>query len=82
MKNKRSKGHRIDISEPKKRLAHGRTAQTILVALMICMINLQILDDWHRATGEQPPETNYPAEDSGDLIPAAATPNGRPPPPR
>ncbi|MFF2627586.1 hypothetical protein ACFVUN_17665 [Kitasatospora griseola] len=80
--NGRAKGHRIDISEPKKRLAHGRTAQTILVALMICMINLQILDDWHRTTGEQPPETNYPAEDSGDLIPAAATPNGRPPPPR
>ncbi|MFD8478861.1 hypothetical protein [Kitasatospora sp. NPDC059673] len=78
--NGRAKGHRIDISEPKKRLAHGRTAQTILVALMICMINLQILDDWHRTTGEQSPETDYLAEDGEDLTPVTDTPNGRPPP--
>ncbi|MCC3769847.1 hypothetical protein [Streptomyces sp. UNOC14_S4] len=56
--NGRAKSHRIDISDPKKRLAHGRVAQTILVALMTCTLNLQILHDWHLATGTQPtPET-------------------------
>ncbi|MCX4970711.1 hypothetical protein OHA98_39360 [Streptomyces sp. NBC_00654] len=33
-------GHHIDISEPKNRLAHGRVAQTLLVALMATITNL------------------------------------------
>ncbi|MFI9239547.1 hypothetical protein [Streptomyces sp. NPDC053079] len=79
--NGRAKSHRIDIADPKKRLAHGRVAQTILVALMICTLNLQILHDWHLATGTQP----HPEEGSHSPYrdrPAPASPDNRgiPPP--
>ncbi|MFE4590859.1 hypothetical protein [Streptomyces laurentii] len=63
--NGRAKSHGIDISDPTRRLAHGRVAQTILLALMICSINLHIVFAWqplpapnpfgHRL--EQTPET-------------------------
>ncbi|MEU3074257.1 hypothetical protein [Streptomyces laurentii] len=49
--NGRAKSHGIDISDPIKRLAHGRVAQTILLALMICSINLHILFTWQQTTG-------------------------------
>ncbi|WP_414168816.1 hypothetical protein ACMATS_22340 [Streptoverticillium reticulum] len=80
--NGRAKGHRIDIGDPKKRLAHGRAAQTILVALMICTLNLQILHDWHLTTGTTPtPETASSAPDN-DNPAMTATPasTGIPPP--
>ncbi|WP_405692665.1 hypothetical protein [Streptomyces sp. NBC_00057] len=51
--NGRAKSHGIDISDPTKRLAHGRVAQTILLALMICSINLHILFSWQQTTGAQ-----------------------------
>lgn len=37
--NGRIKGRDIDVADPRNRLAHGRVAQTILLALMICSIN-------------------------------------------
>jgi hypothetical protein len=49
--NGRAKGHGIDIADPRKRLAHGRVAQTILLALMIAAMNLDILSAWENATG-------------------------------
>ncbi|MFF7193410.1 hypothetical protein ACFZAM_06880 [Streptomyces sp. NPDC008079] len=49
----RAKSHGLDISDPAKRLAHGRVAQTILLALMICSINLHILFTWQQTTGTE-----------------------------
>ena len=80
--NGRAKGHRIDLAEPKRRLAHGRAAQAVLVALMICMLNLQILDDWHRTTGEPLPNTDLSSTPPSEEPSASGpTPNGIPPPP-
>lgn len=81
--NGRAKSHHVDIAEPKKRLAHGRTAQTILIALMICTLNLQIIHDWHHATGNHPAATDHgPANESiEEPRPAVIRmPNSRPPP--
>lgn len=76
--NGRAKGHRIDIA--RKRLAHGRVAQTVLLALMILMINLQILHDRTRTSSPEP----IMADDSqgyDGLTPMPLTANGLPPPP-
>ncbi|MGK5637642.1 hypothetical protein ACSNOK_04885 [Streptomyces sp. URMC 126] len=80
--NGRAKSHRIDIGDPKKRLAHGRAAQTILVALMVCTLNLQILHDWHLTSGTPPtPETVFSGfKHDGHLTPTAHTSTGIPPP--
>ena len=81
--NGRAKGHRIDLAEPKQRLAHGRAAQTILVALMLCTLNLQILHDWKHATGTTEP---IPTAENDELpdspVPAGPAETGRPPPDR
>jgi hypothetical protein len=80
--NGRAKGFRIDLADPKRRLAHGRAAQTILVALMLCTLNLQILHDWRHAnniaeplnaseTSNEPPQTKDPS---------GPAETGRPPP--
>lgn len=49
--NGRLKSHGINIADPSKRLAHGRVAQTILLALMICSTNVQMLFSWAQTTG-------------------------------
>lgn len=81
--NGRAKGHHIDIADPRKRLAHGRVAQTILLALMICSINLHILFAWDNTT-TQTISTGKPAEITETIRrapqPVAAT--GLPPPTR
>ncbi|MFE4976139.1 hypothetical protein ACFRAR_29060 [Kitasatospora sp. NPDC056651] len=78
--NGRVKGHHINIADPKKRLAHGRVAQTILLALMILMINLRTIQDWLRTT--TPELTTTPAVEHYDgLTPAPTDFNGLPPPP-
>jgi hypothetical protein len=70
--NGRAKSHGIDIADPRRRLAHGRVAQTILLALMILTINLGILLTWDQTT----------TETSSSAVPAdAVTPNGLTPPP-
>ncbi|MCX5211156.1 hypothetical protein OG689_41940 [Kitasatospora sp. NBC_00240] len=78
--NGRAKGHRIDIADPKKRLAHGRVAQSLLLALMILMINLQILHDWTRTSSAEPIEAGR-GQDYDGLTPIPLTTNGLPPPP-
>ncbi|MFD7714334.1 hypothetical protein [Streptomyces sp. NPDC059814] len=55
--NGRAKSH--GISDPTKRLAHGRVAQTILLALMICSINLHILFSWDQTTRTQTTGTSH-----------------------
>ncbi|GAA0681552.1 hypothetical protein GCM10010193_39190 [Kitasatospora atroaurantiaca] len=76
--------HRLDIAEPKKRLAHGRVAQTILIALMICTLNLQIRHDWQRTTGSRTPDLDQPpSDDAGEdpsRSPATRTAARRNPP--
>ncbi|MEV4399211.1 hypothetical protein [Nonomuraea sp. NPDC049607] len=44
--NGRIKGHDLDLGDPKNRLAHGRVAQTILVALLVTVANDHFLDQW------------------------------------
>ena len=48
--NGRLKGHDLDLSDPKNRLAHGRVAQTILVALLVTVANDHFLDQWRHTT--------------------------------
>lgn len=78
--NGRAKSHGIDISDPTKRLAHGRVAQTILLALMICSINLHILFAWQQTSGARATATT--PEVVTITGPAAQTPSeaGLPPP--
>lgn len=79
--NGRAKSHRIDISRPEKRLAHRRVAQTILVALMICTLNLQIIYSWHLTTGTQPAPTDEDTCPKTDgIVPTPPAVNGIPPP--
>ncbi|TMR95615.1 hypothetical protein [Nonomuraea basaltis] len=47
------KGHHIDLSDPKNRLAHGLVAQTLLAALMVAIANEFILLAW-RQTHDRP----------------------------
>ncbi|WP_432746595.1 hypothetical protein H7827_18415 [Streptomyces sp. JH002] len=78
--NGRAKGHDIDIADPRKRLAHGRVAQTILIALMICVINLNSLSAWqnttHQTTATEPGEPTEPTGHTPELL----ITNGLPPP--
>ncbi|MEV5508565.1 hypothetical protein [Streptomyces orinoci] len=79
--NGRAKSHRINLTDASKRLAHGRVAQTILIALMICTINLQILHDWHLTTGAPPHSTdNHPGPGSHHIAPVQPANSGIPPP--
>ncbi|WP_329139772.1 hypothetical protein OG552_34405 [Streptomyces sp. NBC_01476] len=81
--NGRAKSHSIDTSDPPKRLAHGRVAQSILLALMICSINLHVLFTWQQTTGTERAVTTTSeagAPTGPALSPPAAT--GIPPPAR
>ncbi|MEV0196090.1 hypothetical protein [Nonomuraea sp. NPDC050691] len=59
--NRRLNGHDLDLSDPKNRLAHGRVAQTILVALLVTFANDLFLDTW-RHTHQPPDEPDTSAE--------------------
>ncbi|NYF42875.1 hypothetical protein [Streptosporangium sandarakinum] len=52
--NGRLKGHDLDLGDPKNRLAHGRVAQSILVALLVTVANDHFLDQWRHT--QQPPD--------------------------
>lgn len=81
--NGRLKGHDLDLGDPKNRLAHGRVAQTILVALLVTVANDHFLDQWRHI--HQPPDE---PDTSADIfeIPAERfdrsplTDRSRPPP--
>ncbi|GDY55972.1 hypothetical protein SVIO_065950 [Streptomyces violaceusniger] len=78
--NARAKGHGINITDPKSRLPHGRVAETILMALMVCSINLHILFTRQNTTTE--PVVPHEAEkvtDPGSFTPPTGT-TGLPPP--
>ncbi|MGP3967387.1 hypothetical protein [Streptomyces sp. 6N223] len=78
--NGRAKSHGIDIADPRKRLAHGRVAQTILPALMIATINVNILSSWHNATGQTPiAEPEATPEPTGHTPPPPTTDGLSPP---
>ncbi|WP_405141967.1 hypothetical protein OG589_32725 [Sphaerisporangium sp. NBC_01403] len=77
--NGRIKGHHIDVGDPMNRLAHGRVAQTLLTALMVCMANQHILLSWrqtHDRPEPAPQDTTTPAEHD----PAPPKADSRPPP--
>ncbi|WP_143121016.1 hypothetical protein [Streptosporangium canum] len=78
--NGRIKGHHIDIGDPMNRLAHGRVAQTLLTALMVCLANQHILLSWRQTHDrtEQPAPQDTPTPDEHDPAPPKA--DSRPPP--
>ncbi|WP_433367417.1 hypothetical protein [Streptosporangium sp. CA-115845] len=81
--NGRLKGHDLDLGDPKNRLAHGRVAQTILIALLVAVANDHFLDQW-RHTHQPPDEPDAPADDlETPAEPVDRTPlmgRSRPPP--
>ncbi|MFE9726490.1 hypothetical protein ACFYQ5_23560 [Streptomyces sp. NPDC005794] len=62
--NGRIRSHHIDVADPKKRLAHGRVAQTTLLALMICSITLHTLSTWENTTPRTTTPISEPDETS------------------
>ncbi|MEU7901155.1 hypothetical protein AB0B45_51070 [Nonomuraea sp. NPDC049152] len=52
--NGRLKGQDLDLSDPKNRLAHGRVAQTLLVALTVMVANDHFLDAWRHTHQPDP----------------------------
>ncbi|MGV9310334.1 hypothetical protein ACWDLG_43805 [Nonomuraea sp. NPDC003727] len=82
--NGRLKGQVIDLADPTNRLAHGRVAQTILVALMVCIANQKILLSWRQIHDHEP----RPSSTTGDDLPTepdiddTTSNSGRPPPAR
>ncbi|WP_051753399.1 hypothetical protein [Streptosporangium amethystogenes] len=74
--NGRLKGHDLDLGNPKNRLAHGRVAQTILVALLVTVANDHFLDQWRHT--QQPPDG---ADTSADVLEITAEQADRMPPP-
>uniref|UniRef100_UPI003F4960E5 hypothetical protein n=1 Tax=Nonomuraea sp. CA-252377 TaxID=3240003 RepID=UPI003F4960E5 len=81
--NGRLKGHDLDLGDPKNRLAHGRVAQTILVALLVTVANDHFLDAW-RYTHQLQNEPITPADTPPTPVePFDGTPpagQSRPPP--
>jgi hypothetical protein len=81
--NGRLKGHDLDLSDPKNRLAHGRVAQSLLTALLVTVANDHFLDAWRHI--HQPPDEpatpvntpQNPAEPFDGTPPAGQS---RPPP--
>ncbi|GAA3409180.1 hypothetical protein GCM10018952_09000 [Streptosporangium vulgare] len=78
--NGRIKGHHIDIGDPMNRLAHGRVAQTLLAALMVCLANQHILLSWRQVHDrtEEPVPQDPTTPDEHDPAPPKA--DSRPPP--
>ncbi|MER6579689.1 hypothetical protein [Nonomuraea sp. NPDC001023] len=81
--NGRLKGHGPDLGNPKNRLAHGRVAQTILIALLVTVANDDFLDQW-RYTHQLQNEPITPADTPQTPVePFDGTPptgQSRPPP--
>ncbi|GAA1663682.1 hypothetical protein GCM10009733_071720 [Nonomuraea maheshkhaliensis] len=81
--SRRLKGHDLDLGDPKNRLAHGRVAQTILVALLVTVANDHFLDQWrHIHEPQDRPVTlaitpQAPAQPFDGIPPAGQS---RPPP--
>ncbi|GAA0940873.1 hypothetical protein [Nonomuraea longicatena] len=81
--NGQLKGHDLDLGDPKNRLAHGRVAQTILVALLVTVANDHFLDQWrhtHRPrTGPITP-ADAPQTPTGTFDGTPPAGQSRPPP--
>ncbi|TYB46023.1 hypothetical protein FXF51_59500 [Nonomuraea sp. PA05] len=81
--NGRLKGHTLDLGDPKTRLAHGRVAQTILVALLVAATNDHFLDQWrhiHEPHDEPVTLTYTPQTPAGTFDGTPPAGQSRPPP--
>ncbi|GAA3509889.1 hypothetical protein GCM10023075_71270 [Streptosporangium album] len=81
--NGRLKGHDLDLSDPKNRLAHGRVAQTILVALLVTVANDHFLDQWrhiHQHPDEPDTSADIPEIPAEHIDRTPLTGRSRPPP--
>ena len=74
----------MNIADPARRLAHGRVAQTILLALMIFTINLSILHSWTQTSALVADAEFVEENDVIDVIdgqrPPVTSASGIPPP--
>ncbi|SEG99273.1 hypothetical protein SAMN05444920_112327 [Nonomuraea solani] len=77
--NGRLKGHDLDLGDPKNRLAHGRVAQTLLIALIVTVANDHFLDVWRHQhnPGRAVHHDDVPDDGHPSVPPAEA---GKPPP--
>ncbi|MFG6202260.1 winged helix-turn-helix transcriptional regulator [Nonomuraea sp. JJY05] len=78
--NGRLKGFDLDLGEAKNRPAHGRVAQTLLIALIVTVANDRFLDAWrhtHQAN-PAPSDTTTKLDDQDAADPPI--PTGKPPP--
>ncbi|MEV5500559.1 hypothetical protein AB0M50_34685 [Nonomuraea fuscirosea] len=81
--NGRIKGHDLDLGDPKNRLAHGRVAQTILVALLVTVANDHFLDQWrhiHEPQDEPVTRADTPRTPAGSFEGTPPAGQSRPPP--
>lgn len=81
--NGRLKGHDLDLGDPKNRLAHGRVAQTILVALLVTVANDHFLDQWrhiHEPQDEPDTPADTPQTPAGTFDGPPPAGQSRPPP--
>ncbi len=78
--NGRLKSFDLNLGEPKNRPAHGRVAQTLLIALIVTVANDDFLDAWRHThqPDPAPEDTTTGLDDQNAAAPPA--PTGEPPP--
>ncbi|MGI5286708.1 hypothetical protein ACQEVF_25680 [Nonomuraea polychroma] len=78
--NGRLKGFDLNLGEPKHRPAHGRVAQTLLIALIVTVANDDFLDAWRHThqPDPAPEDTTTGLDDQNAADPPI--PTGKPPP--
>lgn len=80
----RSGWGRVAHQDPKNRLAHGRVAQSILVALIVTVAGDHFLDQWRRLhrpeTAAAVPPLAFTDELADGHYSEPPIPNGKPPP--
>ncbi|MFI6816141.1 hypothetical protein ACIBG7_27310 [Nonomuraea sp. NPDC050328] len=81
--NGRLKGHDLDLGDPKDRLARGRVAQTILIALLVTVANDHFLDTrrrQHQPQREPDAPTDHPGQSAEPAVSEQLERESRPPP--
>ncbi|RBQ13935.1 hypothetical protein DP939_43385 [Spongiactinospora rosea] len=78
--NGRLKSFDLDLGEPKNRPAHGRVAQTLLIALIVTVANDNFLDAWRHTHQPEPAPSDITTELGGQEVADPPIPAGKPPP--
>ncbi|MFI0424061.1 hypothetical protein [Spongiactinospora sp. 9N601] len=78
--NGRLKSFDLDLGEPKNRPAHGRVAQTLLIALIVTVANDNFLDAWRHTHQPEPAPSDITTELGSQEVADPPIPAGKPPP--